>query len=127
MFNIGPMELLVIVALALIVLGPDKFPEAGRAVGRAMREFRSATDGLTRDFTRDVTNHVSSTRDEANARPAAPQDTVHVLPPSTAPLDEIGYRDPHHTADEPSVHLSVADESERSESERPEPSSPAQG
>ncbi len=51
MFNIGPLELIVVLVLALIVLGPQKFPEAGRAVGKAMREFRSVTDGLTRELT----------------------------------------------------------------------------
>nr|MBA2364233.1 twin-arginine translocase TatA/TatE family subunit [Chloroflexia bacterium] len=38
MFGIGPLEMVVMLALALIVLGPQKFPEAGRAVGKAMRE-----------------------------------------------------------------------------------------
>lgn len=50
MLGIGPMEAIIIVALALIVLGPQKFPEAGRMLGKAMREFRSVTDDLTRDF-----------------------------------------------------------------------------
>ena len=50
MFGIGPLELIVILALALILLGPEKFPEAGRAVGRAMREFRSVTNDLTREL-----------------------------------------------------------------------------
>jgi TatA/E family protein of Tat protein translocase len=49
-FGIGPMELIVILVLALIVLGPTRFPEAGRSVGKAVREFRSMTDGLTREL-----------------------------------------------------------------------------
>ncbi len=50
MFGIGPLEMVVILALALIVLGPQKFPEAGRAVGKAMREFRSMTTDISRDL-----------------------------------------------------------------------------
>ncbi len=50
MFGIGPPELIVIIVLAIILLGPEKFPEAGRAVGKAIREFRSMSDDLTRDF-----------------------------------------------------------------------------
>lgn len=54
MFGIGPLEMVVILALALIVLGPQKFPEAGRAVGKALREFRSMTSDLSRDINFDL-------------------------------------------------------------------------
>jgi sec-independent protein translocase protein TatA len=41
----GPLELLVILGIALIVLGPKKLPEAARSVGRGMREFRDTLQG----------------------------------------------------------------------------------
>lgn len=44
MFGIGMMELLVILVLALIFIGPNKLPEIARALGRGVREFRRATD-----------------------------------------------------------------------------------
>lgn len=40
--NIGPMEIVIILIIALIVLGPKKLPEMGRSVGRGMREFKNA-------------------------------------------------------------------------------------
>jgi len=43
-FNIGPLELLVVLIIALIVLGPQRLPEVARSVGRGMREFRSALE-----------------------------------------------------------------------------------
>ena len=43
--NIGPMELIVVLAIALIVLGPKKLPEVGRSVGKGMREFKDAIGG----------------------------------------------------------------------------------
>ena len=43
--NIGPMELIIVLAIALIVLGPKKLPEVGRSVGKGMREFKSAIGG----------------------------------------------------------------------------------
>jgi sec-independent protein translocase protein TatA len=42
----GPLELMVILVIALIVLGPQKLPEAARSVGRGMRELK---DSLTAD------------------------------------------------------------------------------
>jgi sec-independent protein translocase protein TatB len=44
MFDIGLQELLVIGVLALLVFGPSRLPELGRMFGRAMREFRRASD-----------------------------------------------------------------------------------
>jgi sec-independent protein translocase protein TatA len=40
--SIGPMELIVILAIALIVLGPKRLPDAGRSLGRGIREFKGA-------------------------------------------------------------------------------------
>ena len=48
--NVGPLELVVILAIALIVLGPKKLPEVGRSIGKGMREFR---DGISGDRDRD--------------------------------------------------------------------------
>jgi sec-independent protein translocase protein TatA len=47
--NVGPMELIIILAIALIVLGPKKLPEVGRSVGRGMREFKESLSGDSRD------------------------------------------------------------------------------
>ena len=43
--NVGPLELVVVMIIALIVLGPKKLPEVGRSVGRGIREFRGAVSG----------------------------------------------------------------------------------
>lgn len=43
--SIGPMELVIVLAIALIVLGPKKLPEVGRSVGKGMREFKGALTG----------------------------------------------------------------------------------
>ncbi len=40
MLNIGPMELLVVLVVALVVFGPDRLPQAGRQLGKAMGELR---------------------------------------------------------------------------------------
>ena len=43
--NVGPMELIVILAIALIVLGPKKLPEVGKSLGKGMREFKESLAG----------------------------------------------------------------------------------
>lgn len=48
MFGIGMPELLLIMALALVFIGPKKLPDVARALGRGMREFRNAADDLKR-------------------------------------------------------------------------------
>jgi sec-independent protein translocase protein TatA len=49
-FNVGPLELIIVLAIALIVLGPKKLPEVGRSIGSGMREFK---DSLTTSTSRD--------------------------------------------------------------------------
>ncbi len=44
--NIGFPELLIILLIALLIFGPRKLPEVGKNVGRALREFRRASDEL---------------------------------------------------------------------------------
>ncbi|CAB4869570.1 unannotated protein [freshwater metagenome] len=43
--NIGAPELIVILVIALLVLGPKKLPEVGRSIGRGMREFKESLSG----------------------------------------------------------------------------------
>ncbi len=48
--NVGPLEIVVVLVIALIVLGPKKLPEVGRSIGSGMREFKdSLSSGSTRD------------------------------------------------------------------------------
>lgn len=53
MFNLGPLELVAIFVVALLVFGPQKLPEIGRQVGRAVREFRKFQQSFQTEF-RDV-------------------------------------------------------------------------
>jgi sec-independent protein translocase protein TatA len=44
-FNIGLPELIIVLVIALIVLGPKKLPDAGRALGSGIREFKDSIGG----------------------------------------------------------------------------------
>lgn len=48
--SLGLPELLVILFIALIVFGPKKLPEMGRAIGTSIKEFKKATKEITKDL-----------------------------------------------------------------------------
>ena len=43
--NVGPLEIVVVLVIALVVLGPKRLPDFGRSVGRGLREFKAAVSG----------------------------------------------------------------------------------
>ena len=47
--GIGPMELIVVLVIALIVFGPKRLPDLGRSLGGGMREFKSSITGETKE------------------------------------------------------------------------------
>lgn len=65
--NIGPMELIVVLVIALVVLGPKRLPDMGRSVGNSMREFKDAIAGSNDEP--DV--QALHARDETDAKPVA--------------------------------------------------------
>jgi len=85
MFNIGMPELLIIVAIALIVFGPNKLPELAKGLGRAIREFKKATEEVKESF-HEETKHLEEIRgmmpkenflvDLAEAVSNSPEDTA---------------------------------------------------
>jgi len=60
--NIGVPGMILILVLALIVFGPSKLPEAGRAVGRSIREFKNAAQGITDDIKKDINEDIKEAK-----------------------------------------------------------------
>jgi sec-independent protein translocase protein TatA len=76
MFGIGVPELLVILVVALVVLGPKRLPEVARALGRGLAEFRRATSDLTdelRSAQANIEEEVRRAEREASNRPGGKQ------------------------------------------------------
>lgn len=70
MFGIGFPELILILIIGLVVFGPGKLPEIGRAVGKGLQEFKKATSELSNSVN-NTTNNVSITPTPPN--PANPE------------------------------------------------------
>jgi sec-independent protein translocase protein TatA len=68
MFGIGVSELLVILVVALVVLGPQRLPEVARALGKGLAELRKATGGLTEEL-RDATRLLQGDDETGRTRP----------------------------------------------------------
>jgi len=62
----GPLELLLILVVALVVLGPQRLPEAARSVGRGMRELKESLNGVSDD---DYADEVDDDRPAARPVP----------------------------------------------------------
>lgn len=94
MFGIGMPELILILALALIVLGPKRLPEIARALGKGLSEFRRATDELKEELRQveaDVEQSATKASSAADLNPARSADS----PPSPSsnqahPTEESG-------------------------------------
>lgn len=98
MFGLGMSEVLLILALALIVVGPKRLPDLARAIGKGMAEFRRATDDIQRSLYQEAHRPLDPKelqRDLEKARaqtkpgppPGEPRGPAPTAPPST---DEPG-------------------------------------
>lgn len=71
MGSIGPAEIIVVLVIGLIVLGPNRLPEAARQIGKAVTEFRRMSSGLQAEVRDAFADPVPGTPPTANIPPAA--------------------------------------------------------
>jgi sec-independent protein translocase protein TatA len=74
MFNVGPLELMLILLVALLVVGPSKLPDVGRSIGRGLREFRKAQDEVQRSLRLSLDDEPPSRPMRGVGGPAATED-----------------------------------------------------
>jgi sec-independent protein translocase protein TatA len=77
--NIGPLEIVVVLIIALVVFGPKRLPELGNSLGKGIREFRDTVSGEKHDSDDDdvkVLDASQATTTPPVERPAEPE-VVH--------------------------------------------------
>jgi Tat protein translocase TatB subunit len=91
MFGIGTGELLLVLLIALIVLGPERMPKLARDLGRALAEFRKTSDDLRSEFL-----NADKYLDTATATPPSPAAIAPPAPPTAPepPLTEAAVATP---------------------------------
>ena len=76
-FGIGPGELIIVLIIALLVIGPGKLPDVGAALGKSIREFRKASSDVEEATRIDTAPNPSAPTAQASPAPNAP-----VAPPA---------------------------------------------
>jgi TatA/E family protein of Tat protein translocase len=82
-FNIGPGELIIVLIIALIVVGPGKLPDVGSALGRSIREFRKAATDVKESTSLETTAPSAAAPAQTPAPAAAAPATAAVAPAPT--------------------------------------------
>lgn len=82
-FGIGPMEMVFILILALIIFGPGRLPEIGRALGKSIRDFQAMTAEVTSQFSLDLEEAAKAK--EPRTAPSPVQEPAEAAPVPTEP------------------------------------------
>jgi len=85
--NIGAPELIVILIIALVIIGPGRLPDVGAALGKSIREFRKASSDMTEATRIDTTPLPPPAAPAPAPQPPAPVTTAPTVPapPAVAP------------------------------------------
>jgi sec-independent protein translocase protein TatA len=62
--NIGMPGLILILIVALVIFGPNKLPEIGKAFGKSIREFKRATEGIAEDIKEEIKEDIKEAKKE---------------------------------------------------------------
>src|SRR3954452_16051070 len=90
-FNIGPGELIIVLIIALIVVGPGNLPDVGSALGKSIREFRKAATDVKEGTSLDPAPAASAATAAtvANAATTPPAPVIPAPGASTIPADLV--------------------------------------
>jgi TatA/E family protein of Tat protein translocase len=122
MFGIGLPEMIIIMVIALIVIGPSKLPELARALGKGMAEFRRATQEIkdSLDIDEDIQDIKNDLVDSVSGLDK-PLD-MGIVEPENQAVKELEYKDTENEVEREPEHKDfdeAMDSYEKSESDSP--------
>jgi sec-independent protein translocase protein TatA len=82
--NIGPLEIIVVLIIALIVFGPKRLPELGNSLGKGIREFKESVTGENKDDDDDDDDVKAISASKATTTPVEQQTTTVPVEPTEA-------------------------------------------
>jgi sec-independent protein translocase protein TatA len=92
MFNLGMPEIVLILIVALVVLGPKKLPEMAKSLGKGLREFRKAADDLKESVEKDLRQDIGalSEKKPTNKPDSPPSPEAEKSETAEAPPEKAG-------------------------------------
>ena len=82
--NVGPLEIIVVLALVLIIFGPKRLPELGQSLGKGLREFKSSVSGDNDDPPATPTIEATKDSETSTSTPTAVAEPVETKPGNTS-------------------------------------------
>ena len=104
MFNIGPGEMMLLALLALLLFGPKRLPEIGKAAGEAIASFRNASRELTGEMQRQLAEEnkpepaAGNPAEDASPEPGGLDAEPPVVAPEVLEVPEIPVAEPAQSA-----------------------------
>ena len=120
MFGIGFPELLMIMAIALIVLGPKRLPDIAKALGRGLSEFKRASDELKQTFEAEVRTHDADQQTPPPVKLTPPGAMQTPYPEEANTDDPEPSVDPEPVVDTPSLETETVETAKKNEDSRNE-------
>lgn len=114
--DIGAPELMVILLVALLLFGGDKLPELARGLGKGIRDFKDASDGVKREINNQIENFESKKKEEPQIT-KLPEATTET--PANEPATETADEDNGYLANSRPINETYVTGTDRTEFEEP--------
>jgi sec-independent protein translocase protein TatA len=88
--NIGGPEMILIVFVALLLFGGEKLPQIARGLGKGIRDFKDASEGVKREITNQINNYEEK-KPEPPVENTPPVDVQHELPPASEEYNTLAH------------------------------------